>query len=310
MKNLIPIIVLTLKNSIREKTITNRLKLLKLNYKIIYGVDGRNKEERIYLNKRYNKFKSELSAQRELSYEDIACSYGHLKIYQYIVKKKIETAIIMEDDCFPSKYFHNWLLIDKNFLKKYDIIQFTAPRGFIYKKPINLFNNQFSLHKAKTKLPTTTCYQINIKACKYILKISNKKVCGVADWPINFLDLKIKQFFVLPIIASVHYNHIKSSFNKLLQLQILKRLKIKKFIPLYNIFVGFYYLLHFPYFLKFFNNYKYYQEEFLRVYITMFQNFFSRTFIDLEKISLNQNLYITDLHNNVKKLKENSQILS
>jgi len=68
--------------------------------------------------------------------------------------------------------------------------------------------------------------------------------------------------------------------------------------------------LHFPYFLKFFNNYKYYQEEFLRVYITMFQNFFSGTFIDLEKISLNQNLYIADLHNNVKKLKENSQILS
>lgn len=309
MKNLIPIIVLTLKNSIREKKITNRLKLLKLNYKIIYGVDGRNKKEKIYLDSRYNKFKSELSTQRELSYEDIACSYGHLKIYQYIVKKKIETAIIMEDDCFPSKYFRNWLLIDKILLRKYDIIQFTAPRGFIYKKNTTLLNNQFNLHQARTKLPTTSCYQINIKACKYILKISNKKVCGVADWPINFLDLKIKQFFVLPIIASVRYDHIKSSLNKSLQLQILRRLNIKKYIPLYNIIVGFYYLFHFPYFLRFFNNYKYYQEEFLRVYITMFKNFFFKNFINLEKIYFNENLYFPDLRNNVKKLKKNSEIL-
>ena len=103
MRQTIPIYLLTTKKTKRKKRIIQRLKKLKLNYKIIYGLDAKNVKDQKLLIKNYNKSEAIKNANRELSFYDIACADGHLKIYKEIVKNKIKSAIIIEDDCFLSK---------------------------------------------------------------------------------------------------------------------------------------------------------------------------------------------------------------
>jgi GR25 family glycosyltransferase involved in LPS biosynthesis len=299
MRQLTPIIILTLKNSLRERIIVKRLKYLRLRFKIIYGIEAKYNKNHKILIKNYNKKKSEISANRKLSYGDIACAYGHLKIYKYIVKNKIPSAIIMEDDAWPSKYFKRWLKCD---LKDFDIIQFISPFGFVKKKPY-LKKNNFRIHNALTKLATTTCYQINLKTAAYILKFTDGKVCNVADWPIQFSNGNIKQYLTLPFLSSIYFSHTKTSSNSKLQNKFINRLKLKKILPCYNFFVSLYYLSHIPYFIFNSGNYNYYKEEYLLRHFYNIYNLIFNNLINIENIFFKKKLYSYDLRANVQKLK-------
>ena len=46
---------------------------------------------------------------RKLADSEIGCAASHLKAYNYVIKNKIEQAIIMEDDSFPSEFLYQWL---------------------------------------------------------------------------------------------------------------------------------------------------------------------------------------------------------
>jgi hypothetical protein len=208
----------------------------------------------------------------------------------------------MEDDCYPSKDFHYWLSLNKFFKnKKYDVIQIYHSFGLLPKKPAEVINQKFYVHKACFVIPYTTCYQISKKACKHIIS-KNKKITSYADWPINFNDDKIKQFAVLPNIVSVHHLHEKTSNQKKIwnNFQLMK--KIKKYLPFYKLFGVLFYLLHIPFIFRVYKDYSYYKETYLLRNIFFLKNLFSNNYIDLEKISKNKLYYSSDLLDNVKKL--------
>ena len=94
MKDNIKIFVISLRNSRRLPRLRNRLNYLKLKYKIFYGSTGNElkKLTKIY----YDKEATIKNINRELSPSEIGAASSHLKIYNYIVKKKIKHAIIMD----------------------------------------------------------------------------------------------------------------------------------------------------------------------------------------------------------------------
>lgn len=295
----IPIYLLTTRQSKRKKIILARLKELKLNFNIIYGLNASITKDQELLKNIYNSEESIKNTNRKLNFFDIACSYGHLKIYEKIVRNNIATAIVMEDDCFPSKEFYKWVRISKNQITKYDILQFIAPDGFLFKKNSESINKTFRIYKAATKLTTTTCYQINLKTCRYILEKTNKKVCSTADWPLNFLVDNVSQYFALPFIACVKSDHIKTSTNQKIQLTRISRSKLKKKIPFYNLFVSIYYMSHLPFLFKKKINYDFYREEFLFRKIVYLKNCLMRKYIDIEELSKNKSFYSKDLNKNL-----------
>jgi GR25 family glycosyltransferase involved in LPS biosynthesis len=310
MKQTIPIYLLTTKNSVRKKIVINRLKKLKLNFHIVYGLNAKNQNDKEILKSFYNKEKSKKNTNRNLNLFDIACSYGHLKIYKKIIEKKIITAVIMEDDCFPSKKFYDWVRVSSEATSKYDIIQFSAPDGYLHNSVIEKIDNFFNIYKSATKLTTATCYQINLKTCRFILKKTNNKVCSTADWPINFLIDNIKQYFVLPLISSVNSNHLESSTNLNLQVARIKRQKIKEKIPCYSFFSALYYLLHIPFLLTRRIDYSFYREEFLSRKIIFLKSLVINKFFDIEKINNNRSFYYYDLRTNLaNSLKTNEEKL-
>jgi GR25 family glycosyltransferase involved in LPS biosynthesis len=302
LKKTTPIFVLTIKNSKREKIITKRLNYLGLNYKIFYSIDGGDKKNYSLLRKKYDKYKAEIIFGRPMSYTDISCAHGHISIYQHIIKKKITKAVIMEDDCFPSKKLSQWVNINENDFKNLDIIQLYCDSGLVYKKPFRILKDNFKVYKARVHLPTTTCYQINLKTCEYILRKTKGKISTVADWPILFNEKKINQFIVLPYIATVHFEHSKTSFNKSLWSNSLNKRKLKKFIPFYTFLTIIYIFLHIPYILRSTKLYSYYKEQFLDKKIALLINILFFKYIDLNNINYQKSFYEKDLHDNINKI--------
>jgi GR25 family glycosyltransferase involved in LPS biosynthesis len=299
----IPVFVLTLKDSLREKILRKRLNLLDVNYKIFYAINGKEKKNFKILNRFYDSVKSRQTIGRDMTFTEISNAEGHLRIYKYIIKKKISNAVIMEDDCWPSKILSQWLELGFFFSKQsYDIIQIYHSFGLIYKRPVKIISKIFSIHRCCFTLPYTTCYQISLKACNYIIK-NNRKITQLVDWPIYFHKGKIKQFAVLPYLVSLQYNHFSTSYqgNLWKKFHILQNLK--KIVPFYNFITALYFLSHIPFFFRLHKNYSYYKEKYLLRKIYYLKNLFFNNYIDLSNTFKNNHFYPSDLKKNLAKLR-------
>lgn len=75
-----------------------------LNYEFFWGVDKENtsieqlKTDALYNSSQYQEF---YKKPEEMALGMLCCSLGHLQIYEYIVKNKIERTLILEDDAIP-----------------------------------------------------------------------------------------------------------------------------------------------------------------------------------------------------------------
>lgn len=299
-KQITPVFLLTIKNSKRERLIKNKLNSLKIRYKVFYAINGHDTKNSKILNRFYDSRKCLNEIGRDMKLTEISNAEGHLRIYKYIVQKNIANAVIMEDDCYPSKILIDWLNLSKIFNKKnFDIIQLYHSFGLVCRNS-QIIISKFSIFKSCSVLPYTTCYQISKKACKYILK-KNKKISRLVDWPINFHEKKIFQYAALPYLVSLTYNHAETSYQKNLwqNFSILK--KIKKFIPFYALFTAFYFFSHFSYFFGFCRNYIYFKEKYLWNKICYIKSIFSINYLNLEATLKNRSYYPKDLIKNAKK---------
>lgn len=301
---MIPIFVLTLRNSKREKTIKELLNKYELNYKIFYGVDGRKIKNHNFLRKIYNKKKAEYNLGRKMPYSEISASYGHLKIYKYIIKNKVENALILEDDAWPSNKLKKILKLKKLPID-YDIIGLNCYDGFVYKKPDIKILNKFNIHEAYTHLINISAYIISIRACDIIVKKTKGKVVNVPDWPINFMKNKIKSCILLPypvIIDDKNCSYLRNDRAKLTPVNIFK-----KFIP--NTFFDFlsflFYFLHIPYLNGRYPNYDFYKEHFFDKKKAFIKNMFFKNLINTKKIIHQKKFYLKELYFKVDDISKN-----
>lgn len=291
---MIPIFVLTLKGSKREKIIKKRLNDCGLNFKFIYGVNGKDKKNYRYLENNYNKKKAEFILGRKMPYSEICASYGHLKIYKYIKKKNIKKALILEDDAWPSKSLKKILTV-KNLSNKYDVIGLNCYDGFIYKKSNYKILNKFNLHKAKTHLINISAYIISLKACKKILKRTEGKVISVPDWPINFLKNNIVSSVLLPYPVIIDDNNF--SYLQLDRKKVTSEKIVKKIIPqnIMGIISFIYYIFHIPFIFRRYPSYDFYREHFFEKKIAILEKLLCNNLINTKEIILNKSYYLKDL---------------
>ena len=306
MSSKIQIFILSLKNSDRIEQIKKRLKVLKINYRILLGINGNTKINHKKLKKIYNKNKTINFIGRELAYPEIAASFAHLKAYEIIVKKKIGSAIIIEDDVYLSKMMQNWINNNVKIKDNFILSFYSYPSlGFIYKKPeienaLRTNKNQINIHKAKTHLLNGSCYQINYKTCKNILKVTNKKVCGFVDWPISLRNAKIKLGVTLPYLNTFIKN--KSNTAEAREKMTSHFFSFKNILPIFiqDALKTFYYLSLIPYFFGRYNNFNFYYEFYFFKYLLLIKNIFISKYYNTEKIYKNRNFYFSDLKSKIK----------
>jgi GR25 family glycosyltransferase involved in LPS biosynthesis len=303
LPKLIPVFLLTIKNSSREFRIRKKLDHLKINYKIFYAIDGKKSSNFETLDSIYNKKKCIHEMGRNMSYSEISTAEAHLRIYKHIIKQNISSAVIMEDDCHPSKDLNRWLILDSFFKKRnYDVIQIYHSFGLVYNRATEIVKNKFSIYRTCFTIPYATCYQISKKACRHIVN-QNKLISRIADWPINFHQTKLRQFIVLPYIVTLRHDHDKTSFQKNIWDYYKVIEGVKKFIPFYNFITALFYLLHIPFILRIYKDYPFYKENYLLKKIFYIKNIFSNKYINLGKTIKNKHFYPSDLVENAKKMK-------
>ena len=168
---MLPIFIQSYKGSKRLQQLKKRFKKLKLNFKIIYGVSPLDLRDKNFLNKNYDSNFFLKKTGRKMINAEIACAYGHLKIYKHIIKNKIPEAVIFEDDILPS---NNLKFILNNYsYKNIDILVFLSTSGFISK------NNKFerlNTHSIISHFNSSCAYRINLKTCKKIISVTKEKL--------------------------------------------------------------------------------------------------------------------------------------
>ena len=303
MKHNINVFVLSLKNSKRLTRLKKRLKKLKIKYKVIYGINGReyyksNKlDELVDFKKLYN------TIGRKFSPSEIGGAASQLKIYKYIVKKKIDQAIIMEDDAYPSAQMAEWIK-QKIQVKNNEVLGFYAyPGGFIEKKIKRKSLKNINIHKAAKHLYNCSCYQINKHTAKKILKITKGKVIGFADWPFNTIRDNISINITIPFMAIINdkgISYLKETRNKMFNnnLEKIKRILPKKVFKIISII---YYLSFLPMILGKYKNYNFYIEHFFLKSFYEVLNFFIEIHFNQRKLYFKENYYCNDL---VKELRD------
>jgi GR25 family glycosyltransferase involved in LPS biosynthesis len=300
------IYVITLKNSKRKLTI-KRLKKLKLKFEIIYGVNGQKLSKKKLL-KLIDPDKIKSNIGRNLSLPEVGTSASHLVAYNKIVDKKINQAIILEDDVYVSDTFSKWVKMGIK-AKDNEIISFHAsPSGLIYKRnkeKIIIGKEKINIHNSKTHLYSCAAYQINFRTCLKILKITNNNVIGIPDWPFFTKKHNIKIKITIPfmsLIVDKGTSLLARERNK----EMKKRINFHKFIPkkIFYFLKSLIFISFIPYlFLGKYKckNYKeiFFYKEFFKVV-----NFFSRNYYDLNKIFFIKKYYNKNLHKQFSKNKK------
>lgn len=304
MQNKIKVIIITLKKNNRINILKKRLKEINVNYKILKSIDGKLYKKNNKLDFIYDKQKTLGNIGRDLSDPEIGCAASHLKAYSYIIRSRIQQAIIMEDDAVPSKFLYQWIKSNIKVENNKILNFFCYPYGFIEKKSHKaFFNNSIKLHNVVGHTFGAACYQINNYTCKKIISLTQNKVTGYPDWPFSVTLHKINLSVTLPLLACVNdegWSHLRKEREKKLKNNEF----IKKILPskIFNILRVLYYLSYFPYLTSKYPNKHFYYDYYVQIIITKFKNFFSNKYLQLEKIYYNKNYYFNDIKKIVKFL--------
>lgn len=196
------IIILTIRrNADRLNFLVNRLKSLSLDYTIIEGLDGSSisnvEIQDINTNFYFEKYGIRMSKH------EICCALGHRMVYQYMVDKSIDKALILEDDAYPLSILPD-LLNKIDSIDNYDLLYLfhgKAKKSIFYKK----LPHNYRLYKYLT--PSENSRRAIIYAVAYILSLNGahkllevgEKIMAPADFLTGLIQLhNLRTFGVEP----------------------------------------------------------------------------------------------------------------
>ena len=171
----VPVLVINLDRSPERMTaVAKNLTALELPFVRIPAIDGANESDEV-LYKNYSAVKNIKEHYRPLKRGEIACYLSHRKACEYIIKNKLDCALVLEDDAILNLEANEFLKKAALTYKHWDIVKLFY--GAYQKKtaPITTLpltkDNGFALWK---KVPTSTMAQlISYEGAKKIIELSN-----------------------------------------------------------------------------------------------------------------------------------------
>lgn len=177
MSNIPPIFVISLKHSQRREVIKTRLDGLGLNFEFFDAVYGKDLTEEEIAKIDFNFYPKKYNARKALTLGEIGYAMSHILLYEYMVKHKIEQAIILEDDAIVSLYFKQILIDVLNKVpSRREIIFFDHGKAKVYPFMRNL-SERYRLARyrvpsknSKRSIIRTTAYLITLEGAQKLLK--------------------------------------------------------------------------------------------------------------------------------------------
>ena len=179
-----------------------------LNYEFIEAVDGRTLSE-VEIEKVYSKEKVTKAIGREMSRGEIGVLLSQKSIYEKILKKNIDIALIFEDDI---EFDHKLITVlneINNFPKHWNLILLGhhSPRGRYIETSYSLWGQKKITDTFKLARPA----ELGFGAYGYLLKKSAAKVLleelNEIEKPLDHItgsDEKLNLYVLIPAVVDIH----------------------------------------------------------------------------------------------------------
>jgi len=184
--NFPPIFVINLKHSTeRRATMTERLNQLGLNYSFIEAVNG--SELNLKTLPFYDGMRRRLLFGRDMSKGELGCLLSHRAIYQEIVDRNLEKAIILEDDVIIAPAFPAVVQALLKVPVKWDMVRFLdSEKIYRRSRTIGSLLESYALIRPAISSGGAHAYMITQNTARQLLKHTQK----------NFLPIDILHSYV------------------------------------------------------------------------------------------------------------------
>lgn len=154
----------------RRNSIELQFNKINLSFTFINAVYGKELSE-IELSECYNDKKAKRTQCRSLTPAEIGCAYSHINIYKKMVKDKIHTALILEDDVVIPENLSTVLLELEPMMSNDSpqVILLSPVLSFEKENDVTVVNKTYNLLKFKNGYYTSS-YIVNLYAAKTLLK--------------------------------------------------------------------------------------------------------------------------------------------
>jgi glycosyl transferase family 25 len=117
-----------------------------------------------------------------MSETEIACALSHQLIYQEILHRNLEAAIILEDDAIVDERFFDFYWLNKNF--SYDLLLLHYSKAIVSRFEKLKLGRDMVAHRSLVSPYSTMGYLITREGAQKIIDQS-LPISSIADWPID-----------------------------------------------------------------------------------------------------------------------------
>jgi len=217
------VFILTLKGNNRSEKLQSILFENKVDYEIVYGIDGR-----IGLSPEHeasiDRDETKKVFGRRMSDGEYACALSHRLIYKKIIDQDLDRAIVFEDDTIPHMDFFS---LSRYFFEATELTLLYHHNAYVWRSSLKKqpYKGVFTLSNS----PFGACaYVISANIARLIISRANP-ITSPADWPIDLT--KINSGAAWPLMAihegtstsNLSYDRLKSSNRAITLKRIIRR---------------------------------------------------------------------------------------
>jgi GR25 family glycosyltransferase involved in LPS biosynthesis len=213
------------RNHFRGDQLGRRLEEFKFEPKIVWGPDI--DQDLKFIQSKTNQAFAKFSINREIKQTEIACSLGHIRMYEIFLKSFQEWGLFLEDDAICIKNPQSFL---NSLPKTKQPVQIFLHDGL----GTNLKRYEFSKLKLKNLGLTRRLdpqygaygYMLNKSAVELILNSKITRLISNADWP--YLWPRKIRFY---IADQVYFTHPKDTNESIIGVRLNANMKLKSHFP-------------------------------------------------------------------------------
>jgi glycosyl transferase family 25 len=189
-----PVFVISLRDSPRRKSIRQKLEKWPGEWSFVDAVDGQTLSPQD-LATNYDPTTAFRRNGRPLALSEIGCALSHRRIYQGMIDRGLDRAIILEDDAILRDSFSEFPFYTIGV--EFDVISFFSEDGLIRRRPAK-YAGDVRLYRAVGIVHNTVGYLISRRGAEKLLA-ATRIIKTVADWPIY--PTHISFFLAVPYLV-------------------------------------------------------------------------------------------------------------
>jgi GR25 family glycosyltransferase involved in LPS biosynthesis len=174
-----PVFVISLLGSPRRNAIRHKLENWPGEWSFIDAVDGRTLSPSI-LATSYDQLAAIRRNGRPMCLPEIGCALSHRRAYQEIIDRRLDRAIVLEDDAILGNSFAEFPFYTTGI--DFDVINFFSEEALVCRRPARLVGG-VGLHRAAGEVWNAVGYLVSQKGAAKLFA-ATQIIKTVADWPL------------------------------------------------------------------------------------------------------------------------------